>query len=193
MTVSMAQGKVDRWNGTSNLRSSAIQHGIFHGDSISPLLFVICPIRLLRSALNGHKIITAINIWAVTLIWYSADILAWTQDKLKSADRRTRKLMTMHGALDPRADVARKYVSRKEVGRGLQSIHDVVTMEKSNLQRYVFQSDAELIMLAAPILWPHLVAPLDTSQVVKCGFKKNISWRGPRNPCMGSLSAKQNN
>eukprot|EP00117_Sycon_ciliatum_P020275 scpid110149/ scgid18105/ len=81
-----------------------------------------------RSALNGHNIITAINTWAVALIWYSAGMLAWTQDELKSTDRRTRKLMTMHGALHPRADVARMYVSCKEGGRGFQSIHDVVTM-----------------------------------------------------------------
>ena len=40
-------------------------------------------------------------------------ILPWTQDELKSADRRTRKLMTMHRALDPRADVAGMYISRK--------------------------------------------------------------------------------
>ena len=142
MTVSMAQWKVDRWNSTNNLRSAAIQHGIFQGDSISPLLFVICFIRLLRSALNGHNIITAINTWAVALIRYSAGNLTWTQDDLKPADRRTRKLMTMHGTLHPRADVARMYIRCKEGGRGLQSNHDVFTMEKSNLQRYVLQSDA---------------------------------------------------
>ena len=42
MTVSMAQWKVDRWNGTNNLKLAAIQHGYFEGDSIFPLLFVIC-------------------------------------------------------------------------------------------------------------------------------------------------------
>ena len=67
------------------------------------------------------------------------------------------------------------YLSRKEGGRGSQSIHDVVTMEKSNLTRYVLRSDAELTKNTAPILRPHLDAPPDTSQVVKCGFKMNIS------------------
>ena len=42
MTVSMAQWKVGLWNGANNLGSAAIQRGIFHGDSLSPLLFVIC-------------------------------------------------------------------------------------------------------------------------------------------------------
>ena len=144
--------------------------------------------RVLRAALNDHNIITAINTWIVALIWYSAAILACMQDELKSADRRTRKLMTMHGALHPRADVASMYVSRKEGGHGLQNIHD-----ESNLQRYVHQSDKELLKVAAPILWPHLDAPTDSSQVVKCRFKKNTSCHGPRNPCMDSLSGKKKN
>ena len=76
--------------------------------------------------------------------------------------------MAMHGALHPRADVSRIHVSRKEGGRGLQSIHDVVTMEKSNLERYVPQSDEELLKVAAPILWPHLDTPRGSAQVVKC-------------------------
>ena len=92
------------------------------------------------------------NTRAVALIRYSAGILAWTKEELKSVDRRMGKLMTMHGALNTRSDVARKYVSRKEGGRGLQSTHDGVTMEKSNLQRYVFQSGEELLRVAAPIL-----------------------------------------
>ena len=34
--------------------------------------------------------------------------------------------MTMHKALHPRDDVDRLYVSRKEGGRGLASIHDSI-------------------------------------------------------------------
>ena len=41
-------------------------------------------------------------------------------------DQRTRKLMTMHKALHPRDGVDRRYVSRKEGGRGLASIEDSV-------------------------------------------------------------------
>ena len=41
-------------------------------------------------------------------------------------DQRSRKLMTKHKALDPRDDVDRLYVSRKEGGRGLASIEDSV-------------------------------------------------------------------
>ena len=40
-------------------------------------------------------------------------------------DQRTRKLMTMHKALNPRDDVDRLYISRKKK-RGLASIEDSV-------------------------------------------------------------------
>ena len=35
ITVSMAQWKVDRWNGTNNLKLAAIQHGYFEGTPYS--------------------------------------------------------------------------------------------------------------------------------------------------------------
>ena len=41
-------------------------------------------------------------------------------------DQRTRKLMTMHKALQPRDDVDRLYVQRKEGKRRLPSIEDSV-------------------------------------------------------------------
>ena len=42
--------------------------------------------------------------------------------QLEQMDRRTRTLMTMHRALNPKSDVARIYLSRKEGGRGLVSV-----------------------------------------------------------------------
>ena len=297
MAASMSQWKVDLWSGRDNLGSVAIQRGIFQGDSLSPLLFVICLIpitlvlrkaeaaycfgnqdrtrlnhlwymddlklfaknnnslhsllhtvhtcsqdigmqfgvskcatlvlsrgkyaasegvhlphqtviralqpdetykylgfaeaegvheadmktrlmrdyewrvrRVLRSSLNGHNTMTAINTWAVSLIRYSAGILTWTQEELRSADTRTRKLLNMHGALHPRADVHRLYVSRKQGGRGLISIHDAVTLERSNLQRYVLSSDEDLLRVASSILWPRLQTPPDSS----CSMKKRL-------------------
>ena len=46
---------------------------------------------------------------------YGGEILKWNIDELKSLDRRTRKCMTMHGALHPKNDIDRKYL-RREMG-----------------------------------------------------------------------------
>ena len=54
---------------------------------------------------NRRKIIKGINTWAVSLVRYSGPFLKGTTKELKQNDQRTRKLMTMHKALEPRDDV----------------------------------------------------------------------------------------
>ena len=52
---------------------------------------------------------------------YGAGILKSNTDKLKSLDRRTRKFMTMHGALHCKSGIGRVYLIRETRGRGLIS------------------------------------------------------------------------
>ena len=125
--------------------------------------------KVLRSKLNGANMVRAINSWAVALVRYSGGILRWTKMELENVDRRTRKLLTMHGALHPRADVDRLYVSRKAGGRGLLSIHEAVEMEERNVQRYVLQSREPLLKAAGHVLLANVEMP-PPSAVVKRQF-----------------------
>ena len=52
---------------------------------------------------NGLNKIKAINTWATSLIRYGGGIIARRNNKLKSLDQRTRKLMTMNKELNPKA------------------------------------------------------------------------------------------
>ena len=61
---------------------------------------------VLKSKLNGRNIILAINTWAVAVIRYGAGIIDWNMGELKQVDRKTRKIMTMNGALHPKNDIA---------------------------------------------------------------------------------------
>ena len=70
--------------------------------------------KILETKLNGGNIIAGINTWAISLLRYSAAFLDWTGAKLEQINRRTRKLMTMHQVLNPKSDVARIYLSRKQ-------------------------------------------------------------------------------
>ena len=63
--------------------------------------------RILETKLNGGNIITGINTWAISLPRYSDAFLDWTGAELEQMDRRTRKLMTVHQALNPKSDLAR--------------------------------------------------------------------------------------
>ena len=98
--------------------------------------------------LNGGNIITGINVWAISLLRYSAIFLYWTGAELDQMDRRTRKLMTMHGALNPKSDVARIYLSRKGGVRGLIIVEDIVTLAVLGLQIYVSTSEEGLLIAA---------------------------------------------
>ena len=75
--------------------------------------------KTLDTKLNGVNIKTGINTWAILLLRYSAVILDWTGVELEQMERRIRKLMTMHWTLNPKSDIARVYLSRKERRRGL--------------------------------------------------------------------------
>ena len=47
--------------------------------------------------------------------------------------------MTMHRELNPKSDVARIYLSRKEGGRGLISVEGTIKLAILGLERYVLR------------------------------------------------------
>ena len=82
--------------------------------------------KVLKSKLNGGNLVRAVNIWAVSLLRYSATFVSWTKSELQATDRKTRKLIAIYGALHPKSHVDRLYIPRKAGGRGLISIEDCV-------------------------------------------------------------------
>ena len=84
--------------------------------------------KILEAKLNNGNKITGLNTWAISLLRYSAAFLDWTGTELEQVDRRTRKLKTMHQALNPKSDVARISWSWKEGGRELLSVEDTVKL-----------------------------------------------------------------
>ena len=104
--------------------------------------------KVLQSKLNGRNMVQAINTWAVSSLRYSAPFIEWTREELRTMDRMTRKMMTMHKALHPRDSVCRLYLPRKEGGRGLIAVEDCIDLAKLGLERYISESDERLIFAA---------------------------------------------
>ena len=77
---------------------------------------------VLKSKLNGKNKITEINVLAVVVFRYGGGILRWKEGELKDVDRKSKKTMTIYGALYPKSNVDRLYIKRKERGRGLMSV-----------------------------------------------------------------------
>ena len=57
--------------------------------------------KILETKLNGKNLMSAMNIWAVPFIRYSAPFSDWNKAELQTLDRTTRKLLTSHNALHP--------------------------------------------------------------------------------------------
>ena len=60
---------------------------------------------MLKSKLSGKNTITAAKTCAVEVLRYSARVVQWKTNRLKVLDRKTRKMMTLYGALHPKNDV----------------------------------------------------------------------------------------
>ena len=100
---------------------------------------------VLKSKLNGKNKITATNAWAMAVFRYGAEILQWKEDELKNVGRKSRKTMTMYGAFQPKSDLDRLYIKRKEAGRGLMSVKCCVRKKKNILGCYVVKSEVNVI------------------------------------------------
>jgi len=112
--------------------------------------------QVLRSKLFAKHKIEAINQYAIPVITYTGGVVKWNKQELQQMDRMTRKMMTMHGGLHPRADVDRLYVPRRLGGRGLKSLEMTIENEKRGLTEYIQQKvdDPLLAIARAGTLYP---------------------------------------
>ena len=87
--------------------------------------------------MNGGNLVHGVNIWAVSLLRYSAAFVSWTKTELQAIDRNTRKLLTKYEALHPKSDVDRLYIPTKEIGRALISTEHCVQLAIRGLEVHV--------------------------------------------------------
>ena len=102
----------------------------------------------LSSKQNAGNVIKAINTWAVSLLRYSGGIVNWTKSELAELDRKTRKLLTINGALHPRYIVIHLYLPRRYGGGGLISVEDAINTEERNINVCISQGQERLLKAA---------------------------------------------
>jgi hypothetical protein len=72
-------------------------------------------------------------ILAAPVIRYNFGIINWHQKELQIPDRKTRKLLTIHGQHHSKADSDRLYFPRKQGGRGLIQLEASHALEITKL------------------------------------------------------------
>ena len=103
--------------------------------------------KVLGSELSAKNKIQATGSLAVPVLRYSFGIVNWHQEELQKLDRKTRKLLTIHGQHHPKADVDRLYVPRKQVERGLMQLEAAHAVEITKLMEYVDRKEEPLIQV----------------------------------------------
>ena len=98
--------------------------------------------------MNSGNLVQGVNIWAVSLLRYSAAFISWRKCELQAIDRKTRKLFTIYEGLHPKSDVDRLYIPRKYRMRGLIAIEDCVEFAVRGLEVYVHGSEERLLQAA---------------------------------------------
>ena len=101
------------------------------------------------SRLYARSLVSAVNIWAVSVVRYTAGILEWKEKELKAMDVKTRKILTMNGTFHMRSSVDRLYLKRNVGGRGLISVEECVRKEELGLCEYVRSSDEWMLKVVA--------------------------------------------
>ena len=102
---------------------------------------------VLGTELSAKNKIQAIGSLAIPVLRYSFGIVNWHQEELQKLDRKTSKLLTIHGQHHPKADVDRLYVPRKQGGRGLMQLEAANAVEITKLAEYVDRKEDPLIQV----------------------------------------------
>ena len=91
--------------------------------------------KIWKSELFSKNKVLAHNIFANSIFTLTFGILDWTKEEIEQIDIRTRKLLTFTGNFHRNSSVSRLYATRKDGGRGLNSIYDnfvvrIITLRK---------------------------------------------------------------
>eukprot|EP00957_Ditylum_brightwellii_P015304 1152875-Ditylum_brightwellii.AAC.1 len=109
--------------------------------------YLNCVRSILKADLTGNSMMTAICAYMVPVMRYMFGILLWTQSKLQQLDKKTRKLLTMHGCLHPKSRIHWLYLHCSMGGCGLMSIAETHSHECTALAKYVQASKDPLTFI----------------------------------------------
>ena len=71
---------------------------------------------------NGKNKVSAINPWVVAVLRYGARVSEWWKQELILMGIKSRKWMTMRGALHLKSNIYEIYLPRPNGGRGLINV-----------------------------------------------------------------------
>ena len=92
---------------------------------------------VLSTELSAKNKIQATGSLALPVLRNGSGIVNRHQEELQKLDRKTKKLLTIHGQHHPKADVDRLYVPRKQGRKGLMQLEVAHAVGITKLAEYV--------------------------------------------------------
>lgn len=99
--------------------------------------------------LNSRNAFRTINIRRVPIIPFGESTVQRTKKELENLDRKTYKLITMHGQLTRKINVQRICISRNEERRGLINVNGFLDNKSRSVTRYDVRNTEQLVSTVA--------------------------------------------
>lgn len=95
--------------------------------------FVTRTKHILKTGLNSKNLVTALNIYVVSVLTYSFGIIGWNDTELEDLERRVRVLMAKNRMLHPKSAIERVNTTWKQRRPNLKRLHD---KQVANIKKY---------------------------------------------------------
>ena len=98
----------------------------------------------LDTELSANNKIQIIKSLAIPVVRYCFGTINLHREELRNLDRKTRKLLTIHGQHHPKTDVDCLYVPRKWGRTGLMKLEEAYVVEVMKMKEYVDSKEHKL-------------------------------------------------
>ncbi|KAI2805264.1 hypothetical protein BLOT_004258 [Blomia tropicalis] len=92
---------------------------------------------LCTTKLNARNFFRGINEFAISTINYYIGILNYEPEEFEQLDKQIRQILAKHNVIRKASNIQRLYISRDELGRGLQNIRDKSEQMLMSLNKYL--------------------------------------------------------
>src|SRR6266576_3517472 len=101
--------------------------------------------KILRTKLNSNNIIAAINRQAVPILTYSFLVVKWKEKEIEALDIKKRRMLTIYGCHQAKADKDRLYEKPKNGGRGLNNIKNLYIRAVIGYSKYMNENKDQVV------------------------------------------------
>lgn len=103
-----------------------------------------CLKLLLMSKYNSRNLVSAMDIWTIAVVCYSAPDLKWTRVDINQLDHISRKAITLYNTFHSETNVHKLYIKKCKSWGELLGVLKCINSERINMTEYLVNSKEAL-------------------------------------------------